>query len=417
MRNSKKIIISIIFIKFILGLYALGSNEKEAPPTLQMIYEQMSEDVPSAAILNCEKSIRVEEGIVSMCMDDILKYFVKENIYRPYSINTWLTTEYNKKANNICEIADIVKREEIPVDYLIIPNLDKLADDYNFSMTVLPVKDSMNPQYFSRSFTSVETWNKAKLSLFYELKNRMSSKRTPLMPYSLYVDNFPVRLFQYASLSTGEFEFVEVPLSHLYYNDYKRDEDVFKDIVTYDFHSNGILNVISDGLDEYHTGKKYPCEYLVSGEMLLTDRMNMLNISLYDTRAHKKTKLAEFSFPFKDMRLKDMRILSREVVNSVYKQLLTPAQSMMVSYQDLNLSIKGEDLYFEGCNLDSTVQKAFCLPTGCSWFSVHGYVDGAFSETPNVVVAFVSPIDNEISLHNGTDGKYLEKLLAQKGNE
>lgn len=412
---GRKIVLVIMVSVFLVIGVSAGGLKEEKPLTLQMIYEQMSEDIPAAAIMDCQYSERVDAGIVSACMDDMLEYFIHDNVFRPFSVNNWLSTEYKKNARNVCEIADAIKKVELPVEYMISCSVNKLSDIYEFSATVISLKESVSPQYFNRSFYSIEQWDKIKHSLFYEIKSRSKKVREAIMPYSVFVEEFPIRLFQYVSLKTGEFEFVEVPLSHINFNDFKKNEDILQKTLVYDFHSNGIISVIADDLNDYHNGKKYPSAYVISGEMLITDRMNLLNFSLYDVRDQKKIKLVDFSYPFKDISVTEMRALSRQVVNAVYDQLLTPEQAVRLSYQDLNFSIRGEEIFYDGCFLHTAVQKQMCLPVGCNWFSIHHYVDEEFADTNNPLVAFVSPIDNEMSLHNGTEGKYLEKLLAQKG--
>ncbi len=418
----------LVFSFFTSSLYAAGIFDKEEesavepPPALQELFDAMGEDIPAIAISLPEIGPGVDASLAGEIIDGLTEDFIRNSLFRPFSIQQWLDTVYDKRAQNVVDLVKRLAYEEFPLDWVMTSSFRNVRGENLVRLGFYNLKAPTAPIYFFRSFTDLSQWWEALPVLKQEMALRFDSPASPCFTSSVYVEAVPVKLFLYSELSTGEFEFIPVSLLHMGDFDFREDEDFLKDIITYEFHSSQLLGVVADDLIPYHReAGASPCEYTIRGELRISEEVQLLVLSLYRNRSRRASRIFEYQVPLEGISLSSLRLGVRQLANMVYEQLLSEKELQLVSFQDLDFHAYGSELFYNNFYIGDPIQPRFCLPAGCQWFSLlrrdeEGTLIPAPIDEASVAV-FTSPVEEACRLYPPVRARHIQYLLSAEEGE
>ncbi|MBN2735370.1 MAG: hypothetical protein JXR70_00210 [Spirochaetales bacterium] len=426
--NKMPLIFALFCLIFVFSLTTLSAEgimemfappeEPEEVPTLQELFEGMAEDIPPVAILKPEIGEGVDPELAKEVLDNLISIFIKQNIYRPYSITKWLEESYLKNGQNVADIVKTAAIEKFAVNTLITSSFRLINGKILLRLGFYHLADPLNPVYFLRYFDTLESWYLQIPELLQEIKLRENKAIHPFKTSSIYVKNFPSSLYLYSELNTGEFEFTNISILKIGPQDFRKNQDLIRDLLTYELHSSQIVSVISDDLQFYHKPNgKSPCEYTIDGELRISSKMQLILFTIYKNAANGNvTKMFDYQVPVNGIDISTLHESLRYITKIIYDQILLDSDLENVSYNNFNFSSYGDRLYFNNFFIGNPVQNNFCLPVGCHWFSLlkvddNGKVlSGKIDES--TVAVFVSPMDLDGQIFDRTTARYIQQLLT-----
>lgn len=425
-RVPLKIVLCFILIFFsalsvsaegIMELFGKKEEEPEEIPSLQELFDEMAEDIPAVALIRSEIGDGVNIYDAGAIMDNLVSVFIRQGIYRPYSITEWLEDDYTKNGQNVTDIVKRIGYEEFAVETLISSSFRKINGKILLRLGFYHIDDPLNPVYFLRYFDDFAGWEALLPDLLTEIDLRVNNPFPPFKASSIYVENFPSSLFVYSELNSGEFEFTNISILSVGPQDFREGEDIIKDLLTYELHAGQMVGVIADDMVPYHKANgKSPCEYSINGELRISNQVQLLVFNIYKNNSKGQKKLMEYQVPVEGIDINSLQKSLRYVTKIIYDEILLDSDLEKVSYNSFDLSPFGEIMYFNNFFLGNPIQEDICLPIGIHWFALLAYDDKGTLVSGNIdesdVAVFVSPLDMDGQIYGRTTARHIQQLIT-----
>ncbi len=429
--NSQTLKILLCLLLFAVSGFSVSAEgimelfkkpEPEEVPTLQEIFDEMPDTIPAIAITKPEIDGGVDLYAARDIINSLISVFIKQGIYRPHSINNWLDDAYPGNEDNISELIKRVAKEEFEVETVMTSSFRMIDGQILLRLGFYHLKYPDTPVYFMRYFRNMSEWEGLLPGLLKEMELRVNDSSLPLTSSSVYIKNFPAELLLYSALSSGEFEYTKISILKLGNQDFRADEDVIKDLLTYEFYSMKLVNVVADDMMEYRKDNgKSPCQYIVDGKLRISEKAQMLFFKVYKQNSSGKSSLIlENEVPIEGITIASIQDSLRYITKFVNNEIMSDKDLDKVSYNSFNLSRWGDVLFYNNCYIGNPSQVNFCLPIGFNYFSVLPYdKKGLWNpgniDKPNAAV-FVSPLDGLAKIYESDEAKHLE-FLEKTGSE
>ena len=401
----------------------LFAKNGEPPPPLQDLFDAMGEDIPAIALIRPELGNKVEEEWSKVLLKPFVEAFIRQQMYRPFSIDEWIDTDYGKDSKNIVEFLRHLAAEEFPLDWLMTGSVQKVGKEYLIRIGFYEMKHPANPWYFFREVNDMVEWEQIFPTLFEEIGYRLEKPHEPLFVPSIYIEPFVSALYMFTELSTGENAFTKVPFMQIKGVDFRQNDDLISNLLIYKLHTDQIINVIAADLFSLQRENGVsPSQYTLKGELRTSPVISLINIEVFrNSQRNRLDKVFDFQVPLKMIDRESASNAVSEIVKMIYGQFLTETDKERLAYINMDLSSYGNELYYKGYYLGEPHLRNYCLPFGTHWFSAlqrdNKYIVSKGKLNEASVSIFVSPIDKTGIIQTNNEAQYLQTLLEIGGDK
>lgn len=341
MLSKIKIIVLLLILLQLSNLYSY-----------EVILDYEIEEVSGidVAMIPFTGSQLVEPEIVKEIFDNVIKQFIKDGIYRPVSINTWLEANFNKNVfSTVDRLLTSIVRGRMPITKLCWANIDFIDGEYLLTFYWYNVRNSKKtmyqryfridynkniivkvnkgkpkkPVYVSQAIKnpiSLEEFRSGVLreintSIFKEFKNR-NEKGKALFNKSLLIKKTKVSYYLFSDLSTGDEGFSPVPFLQYGETPLKDGEDFFSNLFEYAFNQAGAMNEVCDQLGGYlkvNTPLLNEFNYVVESELKISNKFSILKIKVINPKLPLKSHVVmTYDYPIKDIRYPSLQEIANK---------------------------------------------------------------------------------------------------------
>ena len=304
--NGKKIIFILSFFIFMGTLFALDMPKvdqnaifallQKKDVDIQSLYDDMSDLIPAIVYLQPNYTSGIDLELVKKVDFEIKNQMITSMTFKPVTMNKWLDSNYGtKKALSIYQLINDLKKERYSV------NLTGLCKSYIYRIgKSIVIKISIYP--FSRNgypisaIRIIKSERDMKTAIKYILDDLSTLMKTELeSKIRLAVEPFSVNCRTLIEQKTGEFDFISTSFSNQEGVEIKNTDDYFSELFSYQAQCTGLFDATNtQNIDEYIDAVKRKStyysgnsDYLIKGNIVLSNKLNLITIQLINTNTGK----------------------------------------------------------------------------------------------------------------------------------
>lgn len=295
-------------------------------------FKALSPKLPSIAILPipCTSDLK-SSGYGELAQKHLIRALIEEKIYRPVSIQKWLSEAFGKKKlSTIREIAKAAKDQYVEVDFLVTGKIFRSGTKNAVRLAVYPVDQSTLPSYFLRYFEYENELEERIRQIVAELKVRppQVSKKVPRLK-KIAINPMEINFFLYSQLKTGAFTFSPAPFLFRDGVDYQPGDDYVSDLVGYSLHASRLVDLmLPDGLDWVQKGNvaRAGADYIVAMSLSMTDKLSLIDINVLEVATN--SSVLSLKVPIKELTMDYLAGISRYLAKQIILAISSPKERM-----------------------------------------------------------------------------------------
>ncbi len=322
--------------------------QEEAVPAVQELYDAQEETVPSIGLFLPEVQGDIPPEVSDRIYGDLAKAYVRQNLFKPYSLNEWLAQEYpNTGPRDILEIGYRIRKDRFPLDYFSTVNISRFADKYFLMVAVYPRNTIEDVIYSYRILDNLSSeWEFLLPDILNEIQYRLEQKQEPHQTSTIYVEPFPVKFYQYYEIQNGEFSFTELPFMTLDGADFRADEDIVSQWMGMRLHLSGFFPVLIHDLKSKtraDVSSRATCQWGLKGEIRISQRLSVLRLQIFDYR--RREILASYDIPFSGLKAEDVSDVIDRSLPFILNTVLSDEARKRIVMLDTDFPLTGDRIY------------------------------------------------------------------------
>lgn len=402
-----------------LDLKLLQGGKKEID--LQAVYNDMSDSVPAVVLLQPECTSGVPARLAGSVSEEIKNQMILSSCFKPVSMSKWLDSRYmESKARSVFQFIGDLGGERYSVNLKGICKscIFKCGDNYILHIAVYPFSNGGYPVSAVRIFKSTRDVPKAVQYCLLDVSRLFSS--IPRARRKLAVAPFEISCRTLVEQKSGEFDFIKTSFSMQEGIEVKEGDDYFSRIFAYQAETTGLFNAspLSNMADYARTAVSVPsvqgyADYLVKGAVVLSNKMNIVTVSLVKTDTGKTVWSSKYFT--KRLDLQEIWKFNSFFLCGIAEAVYAPGEYIVLD----RLSAPGRGFYMNGMFAAWDRMEAVPVParklvvnTG-TMLESDSVLDPSVNHSKDNRDFFVYVNNNETAVFTGREGEYAWNLLEK----
>ncbi|MBQ8680189.1 MAG: hypothetical protein IJ530_10565 [Treponema sp.] len=428
----KKINCLFFFIGLLAGpLFGVGSENLKTPQAvkksaknvinMQEYYDNLSEMVPAVIFLSPDCTTGVSDEMLENFFTELKLQMVLNSYFKPVSMAKFLDGKYTeKKERNLFQFFYGIKGERYQVNLrgILKPKIFKCGNNYIVYIALLPFDSSGYPITSLRIIKTEREMKDAVANCLFELNSLMQKHNSGKV--KLAVNPFEISCRTLVEQKTGEFDFIKTSFSNQEGIELKETDDMFSYILAHQATATGLYSATPLGMiPEYVTGKSTSAsisaqaDYLINTKLVLSDKMNVITLSLIKADSGVLVKTAKFFT--KRLDIDEIWEFTNYFLAEITKSIYSEKNYRLLS----DISIKGKAFYKDGMFIGWDSIGNFPIPAEKTIINTGTMATSDINNNPNNYYSnknddlFVFVNNDEVKIFRGREGAYVWNLLEK----
>ena len=425
---KKIVIVSVIAFILMETLFAAGPKiDFKLPQTkrkgidLQAVYDDMPETVPAIVLLQTECTSCVPLGMVGAVSEEIKNQMILTSCFKPVSMGKWLDSRYAEtKAGSVFQFVGDLGGERYSVNLKGIckSNVFKCGGHYVLHMAVYPFSNGGYPVSAVRVFKSAGDIPKVVQYCLLDVSRLFGS--VPKARRKVAVAPFEVSCRTLVEQKSGEFDFIKTSFSVQEGIEVKESDDYFSRIFAYQAETTGLFNASQlSNLAGYArsdvsaSSVQGYADYLVKGTVVLSNKMNVITVSLVKSDTGKTVWSSKYFT--KRLDLQEIWKINSSFLCGIAGILYEPGEYVILD----GLSASGRGFYMNGMFAAWDKMEAVPIPARQLVVNTGTMLESDIALDPSASYSkgnrdfFIYVNNGETKVFNGREGEYVWNLLEK----
>lgn len=426
--SIKKILLALISFILTGTLFAYESPKIDAKSILtlfqkrdvdiQALYNDMSDLIPAVAYLQPDYTSAVSLELVNELDYELKTQMVTGMTFKPVTMNKWLDMTYGiHKANSIYQLITDLKKERYPV------NLTGVCKSYIYKIgKAIVIKVSLFPfskeGYPISAVRVIKSEKEMKTAVKYILTDlSVLTKEAVESKIKLAIAPFSIDSRTLIEQKTGEFDFIATSFSSQEGIEIKNTDDYFSELFAYQAQCTGMFHATTtQNIQEYIDGREKKnifysghADYLVQGNIVLSNKLNVITIQLIDADTGETVRTTKHI----------TKTLSLEDIWDCNYKIISDICSVLYKEEDVKIikDISNENGYFYMNGMFAGFDKIDNIPVMKGKTIIH--VGTNFKKDVDINPRkrnkdyYIYTNNDEILVYQGREGEYVWNLLEK----
>lgn len=425
---NKKIIINILLHSLLTGFLFAASNPKidqqsllsKKQVDLQAVYDELT-DAPAVILLKPDGTTGVSVELLDQLNNEIKNRMVMNSVFKPVSMTKWLDGKYNdKREKNLFAFFDQIRYEryQIPIKGLFKSKIFKVGNQYILYMAVLPLGNKGYPVTSVRVFRNEKDLAEAVDKEVLELSTLMKMKAKESIRLAVAPVEISCRTL--VEQNTGEFDFIKTSFSNQGGIELKETDDYFSYLFSHQATATGLFRASPLGLvSEYaassikSTSLSGYADYFIKGKILLSDRKNIMSLSLVKVETGATVRKAAYFIEKLDS--EEIWKLNNYFISEICKSLYRETEFKVLR----NITYSGKGFYKDGMFVGWDSLDGFPVPASKLIINTGSLMESDISVNPDINYSrknhdlYVYVNNDEMKIFHGREGAFVWNLLEK----
>lgn len=425
---KKSVIVSVLVFVFVeaflvaepkLDFKFLQFLKKEI--NLQATYDDISDSVPAVVLLQPECTSGVPAKLVGYVSEEIKNQMILSSCFKPVSMSKWLDSRYmESKARSVFQFVGDLRGERYSVKLKGIckSSVFKCGKNYILHIAVYPFSNGGYPVSAMRIFKSAKDIPKVVQYCLLDVSNLFGN--IPKARKKLAVAPFEISCRTLVEQKSGEFDFIKTSFSMQEGIEVKEGDDYFSRIFAYQAETTGLFNAspLSNMADYVRTTVSASsvqgyADYLVKGTVVLSNKMNIITVSLVKPDTGKTVWSSKYFT--KRLDLQEIWKFNSFFLCEIAKVIYASDEYVILN----GLSAPGKGFYMNGMFAAWDKMEALPIParklvvnTG-TMLESDSVLDSSVGHSKKNRDFFVYVNNKETEVFTGREGEYAWNLLEK----
>ncbi|WP_028973414.1 hypothetical protein [Spirochaeta cellobiosiphila] len=259
------------------------------------IFGEIPEDSQIISFIPFEHALSGPQDFESRFRQELINQIVDQQLYRPFSIDTWLAEQYED--DPISSMERLVKQIHIqryPVDILISGRVWKIENTIGVQIGMHRIKEGISSQYFYRMYDAENFYNnlpKMVSEFLYQMDKRFNEKQYYALDDTFFINPAGYHFYQYQYMKAkDEHKFVSLPFLELNEVEYDNSCDFLGSLLYQKLYGAKIVKpeMYYSNTDLEDTRKiKRSTNYVVNLDIKATEPTSVLKVVLRNAKTNK----------------------------------------------------------------------------------------------------------------------------------
>lgn len=385
---------------------------------IQALYNDMSDLIPAVVYLQPDYTSAVSLDFVDKLDYELKTQMVTGMTFKPVAMNKWLDLTYGtQKASSIYQLIKDLKKERYPV------NLIGICKSYIYKIgKAIVIKVSLFPfekdGYPVSAIRVINSEKEIKTAVRYILVDLLALTKEGVEPkIKLAIEPFTINNRTLIEQKTGEFDFIATSFSSHEGIEIKNTDDYFSELFAYQAQCTGMFHTTTtQNIQEYidDDGEKNTfyyghADYLVQGNIVLSNKLNIITIQLIDVDTGKTVRTTKHIT--KTLSLEDIWDFNYKIISDICSILYKEEEVKIIK----DISNENGYFYMNGMfagfdNIDNipVTKGKTIIHTGTNFTA-----DAAITPRKKNKDYYIYTNNDEVLVYQGREGEYVWNLLEK----
>lgn len=388
---------------------------------LQSVYNELTETTPAVILLRPEGTTGVSADLIESVYTEIKQKMVINAVFKPVSMTKWLDAKYNeKKEKNLFVFFDQLKSEryQVAIKGICKAKIFKAGKQYILYMAIMPFDNKGYPITSIRIVKSEKDLSEAIDKELKELSGLMKNRTKGKI--RLAVAPFEISCRTLVEQKSGEFDFIKTSFSNQEGIEIKEADDYFSYLLSHQATATGLFTASPVGLiGEYanssvnSTSLSGHADYLVKGELVLSDRSNIVTLSLIKTDTGVLVRTSRYFI--EKLTAEELWKLNNYFITEICKSVYKDSEYKVLD----DVVFSGKGFYKNGMFIGWDRLEGYPIPAERQIINTGTMMESDVSLNPNNDFSrdnhdlYVYVNNDELEVFRGREGAFVWNLLEK----